>query len=192
MRTIKGPGIFLSQFIGAQPPFNSLDGLAGWAAEKGYKALQIPCNHPHIFDVEKAAESQAYCDEITARLAHYGLAISELSTHLEGQLMAVNEAYSDAFDHFAPASVRGNDDARRAWAMEKLKQAAVASARLGLTAHATFSGSLAWPFFYPWPPHNAQRFEEAFGELARRWRPILDAFDEQGVNVCFELHPGED
>ena len=69
MRTMKGPGIFLSQFIGGEAPFNTLDGLAGWAAGKGYKAVQIPCNHPHIFDVEKAAESQAYCDDITARLA---------------------------------------------------------------------------------------------------------------------------
>ena len=77
MRTIKGPGIFLSQFISAEAPFNSLDGLAGWAAGKGYKAVQIPCNHPHIFDVEKAAESQAYCDDITGTLAEHGLAISD-------------------------------------------------------------------------------------------------------------------
>ena len=126
MRTMKGPGIFLSQFIGEKAPFNTLDGLAGWAAAKGYKAVQIPCNHPHIFDVEKAAESQAYCDDITGKLGAHGLVISELSTHLEGQLVAVNEVYSDAFDHFAPAAVRGNDTARRAWATEKLKQAAVA------------------------------------------------------------------
>lgn len=102
MRTMKGPGIFLSQFIGEKAPFNTLDGLAGWAAAKGYKAVQIPCNHPHIFDVEKAAESQAYCDDITGKLGAHGLVISELSTHLEGQLVAVNEVYSDAFDHFAP------------------------------------------------------------------------------------------
>ena len=124
MRTMKGPGIFLSQFIGGEAPFNTLDGLAGWAAGKGYKAVQIPCNHPHIFDVEKAAESQAYCDEIAGKLAAHGLVISELSTHLEGQLVAVNPVYSEAFDHFAPAFVRGNEAARQAWATEKLKQAA--------------------------------------------------------------------
>ncbi len=192
MRTIKGPGIFLSQFIGGQPPFNTLDGLAGWAAEKGYKALQIPCNHPAIFDVAQAAASQTYCDEIRGKLAEFGLEASELSTHLEGQLIAVNPVYDDAFDHFAPQAVRGNAGARQAWATQTLKQAAVASARLGLTAHATFSGSLAWPWMYPWPPHNEARFRDAFSELARRWRPILDAFDEQGVNVCYEIHPGED
>ena len=192
MRTIKGPGIFLSQFIGGQPPFNTLDGLAGWAAEKGYKALQIPCNHPAIFDVAQAAASQTYCDEIRGKLAEFGLEVSELSTHLEGQLIAVNPVYDDAFDHFAPQAVRGNAGARQAWATQTLKQAAMASARLGLTAHATFSGSLAWPWMYPWPPHNEARFRDAFSELARRWRPILDAFDEQGVNVCYEIHPGED
>ncbi|EPJ5579888.1 sugar phosphate isomerase/epimerase [Citrobacter farmeri] len=192
MRTIKGPGIFLTQFIGEQAPFNSLDGLAGWAADKGYKAVQIPCHQPPIFDLAKAAQSQAYCDDINGKLAEHGLVISELSTHLEGQLMAVNPVYSDAFDHFAPAEVRGNDVVRRAWAAQRLKLAAAASAKLGLRAHATFSGSLAWPFFYPWPPHNEARFQEAFSELANRWRPILDIFDAHGVDVCFELHPGED
>jgi sugar phosphate isomerase/epimerase len=63
---------------------------------------------------------------------------------------------------------------------------------LGLSAHATFSGALAWPYFYPWPPRNAQLLDEAFRELAARWTPILDEFDEAGVDVCFELHPGED
>ncbi len=192
MKTIKGPGIFLSQFIGSDAPFNTLDGLAAWAAERGYKALQIPCHHPAIFDVAQAAESQAYCDDIIARLAGHGLVISELSTHLEGQLIAVHPAYDAAFDGFAPPEVRGNPAARQAWAVEKLEQAARASQRLGLTAHATFSGALAWPYFYPWPPHNAQLLEEAFHELAARWRPIFDVFDRHGVNVCFEIHPGED
>jgi sugar phosphate isomerase/epimerase len=70
--------------------------------------------------------------------------------------------------------------------------AAKASRNLGLKAHATFSGALAWPFFYPWPQRPQGLIEEAFSELAARWLPILDAFDEAGVDVCFELHPGED
>lgn len=192
MKTIKGPGIFLSQFIGGEAPFNTLDGLAGWAASLGYKALQIPCNHPAIFDVEKAASSQTYCDDVAGKLAEYGLVISELSTHLEGQLVAVHPAYDAAFDGFAPDALRGDPSARQAWAVNKLYQAAAASKRLGLKAHATFSGSLAWPYLYPWPPHNKALLNEAFKELALRWRPILDAFDHQGVDVCYEIHPGED
>ena len=192
MKTIKGPGIFLAQFIGAEPPFNTLDGLAEWAAGLGFKALQLPCNHPGIFDLQQAATSQTYCDEITGRLAEHGLVISELSTHLEGQLVAVNSAYDSAFDAFAPAVLRGNPAARQQWAVESVKNAARASARLGLKAHATFSGALAWPYFYPWPPHNALLLDEAFNELANRWRPILDCFDEHGVDLCYEIHPGED
>lgn len=192
MRTIKGPGLFLSQFLGDQPPFNTLEGLAGWAAGLGYKALQIPCHNKAIFDLQRAAESQTYCDEVSGKLAAHGLVISELSTHLEGQLVAVHPAYDAAFDGFAPPEVRGNAGARQAWATDILKQAAAASARLGLTAHATFSGALAWPYFYPWPPHNAALLEEAFDALAQRWRPILDCFDEHGVDVCYEIHPGED
>ncbi|MER1975499.1 sugar phosphate isomerase/epimerase family protein [Pseudocitrobacter faecalis] len=192
MKTIKGPGIFLSQFIAGDAPFNSLDGLAEWAAGLGYVALQIPCDHPAIFDLEKAAASQTYCDEIRGRLAEKGLEVSELSTHLEGQLVAVHPAYDDAFDHFAPSALRAKPQARQQWAVETVKKAAQASARLGLSAHATFSGALAWPYFYPWPPHNAALLQDAFAEQARRWRPILDVFDEHGVNLCYEIHPGED
>jgi sugar phosphate isomerase/epimerase len=45
---------------------------------------------------------------------------------------------------------------------------------------------------YPWPQRPAGLVEAGFKELARRWRPILNAFDEAGVDVCFEIHPGED
>lgn len=192
MKTLKGPAIFLSQFIDRQAPFNSLEGLAQWASALGYKAVQIPCNHPAIFDLEQASTSQTYCDDVTGLLANYGLAVSELSTHLEGQLIAVHPAHDSGFDGFAPPAVRGNAGKRTAWAIEAVKRAARASANLGLSAHATFSGSLAWPYLYPWPPHNAQLFSEAFAELARRWEPILDEFDRHGVDVCYEIHPGED
>ncbi|MFA7938407.1 sugar phosphate isomerase/epimerase family protein [Klebsiella oxytoca] len=192
MNTIKGPGIFLSQFIGDSAPFNTLAGLAEWASILGYKALQIPCNHKHIFDLELAATSQNYCDEVKGLLSTYGLEISELSTHLEGQLIAVHPAYQKAFSGFAPAAIRNNPEECQLWATNVLKNAAKASNRLGLNAHATFSGSLCWPYFYPWPPHNQHFFEESFNELGRRWIPILDCFDENGVDVCYELHPCED
>ncbi|SPZ64822.1 Inosose dehydratase [Serratia quinivorans] len=192
MKTIQGPGLFLAQFIGPQAPFDSLDGLAGWAAGLGFKSLQIPTTSATIFDLKRASHSQEYCDEVRALLAGHGLTISELSTHLQGQLVAVHPAYDPAFDGFAPVQVRGNSQARQAWATEQLLMAAQASQRLGLAAHVTFSGALAWPYFYPWPPHNALLLEEAFGQLAQCWRPILDAFDDVGVDLCYELHPGED
>ena len=193
MRTLKGPGVFLAQFIGGEPPFDTLDGLAGWAAGLGFVGLQIPCGGPDsIFDLVRAAESQDYCDDVAGRLAEHGLVVTELSTHLQGQLVAVHPAYDTLFDGFAAPHVRGDPPARQAWAVEQLKHAAVASRRLGLNAHATFSGALAWPYVYPWPQRPAGLVEEAFAELARRWRPILDVFDDQGVDLCFEIHAGED
>jgi sugar phosphate isomerase/epimerase len=193
MKTIKGPGIFLAQFIGSEPPFDRLETMAELVAGLGYVGVQVPTGGADsFFDLETAAESQAYCDDVAGVLADRGLQITELSTHLQGQLVAVHPAYDALFDGFAPRAVHGRPNDRQAWAVRQLKAAAKASRRLGLTAHATFSGALAWPYVYPWPQRPAGLVEEAFAELGRRWRPILDAFEEQGVDVCYEIHPGED
>jgi sugar phosphate isomerase/epimerase len=193
MRTLKGPGIFLAQFIGTEPPFDRLDTIAEWAAGLGYVGVQMPTGGADsFFDLEQAAGSQAYCDDIAGRLAEHGLVITELSTHLQGQLVAVHPAYDELFDGFAPPELRGKPAERQAWAVRQVKLAAKASRRLGLAAHATFSGALAWPYFYPWPQRPAGLIEEAFAELGRRWKPILDVFEDEGVDACFEIHPGED
>jgi len=189
---MKGSGIFLAQFVGSEAPFNNLPNIAEWAAGLGYTGLQIPSWESSLFDLKKAAESQNYCDELREMLAGHGLEITELSTHLQGQLVAVNPAYDELFDGFADPSVRGNPKARTAWAVDQLMLAAKASRRLGLKTHATFSGSLLWHTFYPWPQRPAGLVEDGFAELAKRWLPILDAFDAAGVDVCFEIHPGED
>jgi sugar phosphate isomerase/epimerase len=192
MKTIKGPGIFLAQFAGDEAPFNTLAGMAKWAAGLGYVGIQIPSWDRRLFDLERAAESKAYCDEILGVAAQAGVAITEISTHLQGQLVASHPAFDTLLDAFAPAELAGNAKGRQAWAIQQLLWAAKASRNLGLNAHATFSGALAWPFFYPWPQRPAGLIDEAFQELARLWMPILHAFDESGVDVCYELHPGED
>jgi len=192
MKTIKGPAIFLAQFAGDQAPFNSLSSIAKWAAGLGFKGVQIPSWDGRLFDLAKAAESKTYCDEVRGVLADAGVQVTELSTHLQGQLVAVHPAYDEAFDGFAAPEVRGNPKARQEWAVNQLMMAAKASANLGLNAHVTFSGALAWPYVYPWPQRPPGLIETAFDELARRWRPILDAFDAAGVDLCYEIHPGED
>jgi len=192
MKMIKGPGIFLAQFAGDAAPFNDLASIAKWAAGLGYKGVQIPTWDARLFDLKLAADSKAYCDEILGVLAGEGLALTELSTHLQGQLVAVHPAYDSLFDSFAPEAVHGDPVARQAWAVEQLGFAAKASNNLGLKAHATFSGALAWPYLYPWPQRPAGLVETAFAELANRWRPILDVFDNQDVDLCYEVHPGED
>jgi sugar phosphate isomerase/epimerase len=192
MKTIQGPAIFLAQFAGDAAPFNTLDSIARWASGLGYKGVQIPSWDGRLFDLQRAAESKTYCDEVRGTLARHGLAITELSTHLQGQLVAVHPAYDAGFDGFAAPAVRGDPVQRQQWAVQQMMAAAKASSNLGLTAHATFSGALAWPYLYSWPPRPAGLVEEAFDELAKRWRPILDAFDGAGVDVCYEIHPGED
>jgi sugar phosphate isomerase/epimerase len=190
--TIKGPAIFLAQFAGDAAPFNDWRAITRWAGSLGYQGVQVPSNDRRLFDLALAAESKAYCDEVAGIAAENGVAITELSTHLQGQLVAVHPAYDEAFDGFAPADLRGNPAARQRWAVEQMLLAAKASANLGLAASISFSGALAWPFVYPWPQRPAGLIETAFDELARRWRPILDAYDDAGVDLAFELHPGED
>ncbi|OMP81077.1 MULTISPECIES: sugar phosphate isomerase/epimerase [unclassified Chitinophaga] len=192
MKTIKGPGIFLAQFLGDTAPFNSLESICKWAAGLGFKGVQIPTSDPNIFDLQKAAESKTYADDIKGLVQSTGLEITELSTHLQGQLVAVHPAFSDLFDAFAPADKRGKPAARTEWAVQQLKYAAKASRNLGLDAHATFSGALLWHTVYPWPQRPAGLVETGFKELANRWLPILNEFEENGVDLCYEIHPGED
>ncbi len=192
MRTIQGPAIFLAQYMGDRPPFDSLDAIAKWAASLGFVGLQIPTWDPRCIDLDKAAKSKDYCDEWKGRLKAHGLVPSELSTHLQGQLVAVHPAYDAMFDGFAPEKVRGNPAARQKWAVEQVKKALTASKNLGLRASVTFSGALLWPYFYPWPQRPAGLVEEGFAELAKRWLPILDHAKDCGVDLCFEIHPGED
>ncbi|WP_286271430.1 sugar phosphate isomerase/epimerase family protein [Thalassotalea hakodatensis] len=192
MTQIKGPGIFLAQFCSDEAPFNDLKSICEWAASLGYKAVQIPTWDKRLFDLEKAYENESYCDEVNAIVRKAGLTISELSTHLQGQLVAVHPAYDAQFDAFAVEEVRHDPKARTEWAINQVKMAAKVSQRLGLTAHATFSGALLWQTVYPWPQRPAGLVEDGFAELAKRWLPILDAYEEAGVDLCFELHPGED
>jgi sugar phosphate isomerase/epimerase len=192
MKTIKGPAIFLAQFAGDQAPFNALASIGKWAADLGYKGVQMPSWDGRLFDLKKAAESDAYCDEVKGTLKDAGVELTELSTHLQGQLVAVHPAFDAGFDAFAAPEVRGNPKARQEWAVNQMRLGAKASKRLGLSSSVSFTGALAWPYIYPWPPRPAGLIETAFDELARRWRPILDAYDEAGVDVGFELHPGED
>jgi sugar phosphate isomerase/epimerase len=192
MKTIKGPALFLAQFAGDAAPFNSWKSITEWAADCGYAGVQVPSWDGRLFDLEKAASSKAYCDEFKGIAKDAGLEVTELSTHLQGQLVAVHPAYDTAFDGFAAPSVRGNPKARQEWAVDQVKKALTASKNLGLTAHATFSGALAWPYLYPWPQRPAGLVEEAFDELARRWLPILNHAEDCGVDVAYEIHPGED
>ncbi len=190
----KGPGVFLAQFMGDKPPFDTLENICRWVASLGYTCVQLPSWDSRVIDLTTAAESRTYCDDLIGRIKSYGLTdgITELATHLQGQLVAVHPAYSELFDGFAAPEVRGNPRARTEWAKTQLGLAIKASANLGLTAMPSFTGGLLVPYYYPWPQRPAGLVEEGFAELARRWVPIFNYADGHGVDVAFELHHGED
>ena len=189
---MKGPAIFLAQFVGDKPPFDTLENMCRWAANLGYKGIQIPTWETHLIDLKKAAGSKTYCEDLKGQVAEHGLNITELSTHLQGQLVAVHPAYDIMFDGFAPPEFRNNPKARTKWAVQQLKWAARASRNLGIDVHVTFSGALIWHTMYPWPQRPQGLVETGFKELAKRWKPILNTFDKVGVDLCYEIHPGED
>ncbi|WP_265500994.1 sugar phosphate isomerase/epimerase family protein [Paracoccus beibuensis] len=192
MKTIQGPGLFLAQFVGTSAPFDSFGAITKWAAECGYLGVQVPSGATPLMDLDLAATSSGYCDELRGQADDNGVRITELSAHVQGQLVAVHPAFDAAFDGFAPQAMRGNPVARQAWAVDQVRKTIDASANLGLDRMAAFSGALAWPYFYPWPQRPEGLVEAAFDELAARWRPILDHADSRGVDICFEIHPGED
>lgn len=192
MKTMKGPALFLAQFAGDEAPFNSWDSITKWAADCGYIGVQVPSWDGRLIDLDKASSSKDYCDEFLGKARENGVDVTELSTHLQGQLVATHPAYDIGFDGFTIPEKRGDPKARQEWAVGEVRKALTASKMMGLNAMASFSGALAWPYVYPWPQRPAGLVEAAFDELARRWRPILDHADSCGVDVCYEIHPGED
>ncbi len=190
MKQIKGPAIFLAQFLNTKKPFNSLKNITLWAKQLGYKGIQIPANEKSLLDIDKAAESKNYCDEIKGQCN--GLEITELATHLFGQLIAVHPAYNELFDTFTEPQFRGNPSARQKWAVEKMKKAIRASANMGLKVLPTFSGALMWHLMYPWPQRPKGLVELGFNELSALWQPVLNEAEEYGIDLAYEIHPGED
>jgi sugar phosphate isomerase/epimerase len=190
MRSIKGPAIFLAQFLRDEAPFNHLDSIGRWVAEKGYRGVQIPTWDARVIDVDQAAGSRTYCDEYRGRLREIGLEPTELAGHLQGQVLAMHPAYELMFEPFHPAGLRGQ--ARTAWAAEQLRKVILASASMGTDNVPVLSGGFAWHLVYPWPQRPAGLIDEAFRELAARWRPLLDLAHEKGLTLTFELHPGSD
>jgi len=190
MTTIKGPAIYLAQFIGEAEPFNSLEGLCRWAGGLGYKAIQLPTWDKRVFDLELAAKSRDYCDERMAVLKQNGLELVEICSYLQGQMMAAPPAYEKLFQNFYPHGL--NDRQRLEWAAEQLIMTIRASVNLGTANISVLSGGFAWPFFYPWPQPPEGFIDEAFRELGRRWSPVLREARNNGITISFELHPGGD
>ncbi len=190
MPSIKGPAIFLGQFMRDEEPYNNISNIGKWVASLGYKGVQIPTWDPRVIDLDRAAESKTYCDEFRGQLKAMGLEPTELGGFLAGQVLAMHPAYEVMFEPFHPAGLA--EDARTEWAAGELKKCIRASVNMGTTVIPALSGGFAWHMVYPWPQRPEGIIEEAFKELARRWRPLLDLANDNGVVFAYELHPGSD
>jgi len=190
MKTIKGPGIFLAQFLRNEVPYNNLENIASWAAKLGFKGVQIPTWERHLIDLDKAAESNDYCQEFVGKLQEIGLEITELSAHLQGQMLVVHPAYEIAFRGFHPKGQ--TPEQRTVWAADQLKKAILASEKMGLKSVPVLSGGLIWHMMYPWPQRPEGLVGEAYNELYRKWKPALDLAADKGISISYELHPGSD
>ena len=190
MKKIKGPGIFLAQFLRDEKPYNNLTDIGKWVASLGYKGVQIPTWDPRVFDLDTAAESQTYCSELSGELKDMDLVPTELASHLQGQVLAMNNSYKTAFSAFYPSGL--NDKEVIDWATDQLIKSINASVNMGLKTIPVLSGGFAWHMVYPWPQRPAGLIEEAFSELYKRWKPILDHAADKGINIAYELHPGSD
>ena len=190
MKTIKGPGIFLAQFLRDTEPYNNITSISKWVASLGFKGIQIPTWDSRVFNLDVAATSKNYCDEYKARRRADGLEVIELASYLQGQVLAVHPAYELLFQSFYPKGL--NDRARMDWAADQLRKTIIASVNFETTNISVLSGGLAWPYLYPWPQRSNGLVEEAFNELAKRWMPLLDLALDHGITFGFELHPGSD
>lgn len=190
MKKIKGPAIFLAQFLRNEEPYNTLKNIGNWVAGLGYKGVQIPAWDPRTIDLDKAAESKTYCDEYKGTLKEMGLEPTELAGFLQGQVLAVHPAYDDMFSAFHPKGLSGQ--AKTDWASGELRKCVLASNKLGLRNIPVLSGGFAWHMVYPWPQRPVGIIDEAFKELSKRWLPLLDFAKDMGCVFGYELHPGSD
>ncbi len=190
MTKIKGPAIFLAQFLGDEPPFDNLENISQWAADLGFAGVQIPTWDQRVIDLDRAAASKTYCDELKGKLHEIGVEVVELASYLQGQVLAMHPAYELMFQPFFPEGLK--DDKITAWATDQLEKSVQASVNMGTKNISVLSGGLAWLMMYPWPQRPEGIIEETFDELARRWRPVLDMAQEHGITFGYELHPGSD
>ena len=162
--------------------------LAPKAKQFGFDGLELACWGDHL-DVDRAAVDQGYCDGRQALLAKHGLGCWAISHHLAGQLVC--DPNDDRSDALAPEAVHGDPEAKRAWAVETMKNTARAARNLGLTVACGFTGSPIWHLLYSFPPVSEETIEAGYRRFAELWHPILDVFDECGVRFALEVHPTE-
>ncbi|PNY80394.1 sugar phosphate isomerase/epimerase family protein [Deinococcus koreensis] len=164
--------------------------LAPLARTMGYDGLELACWGDH-FDVQAALQDDRYVQQKRELLDRHGLECHAISNHLVGQ--AVCDPIDGRHRAIVPAHVWGDGDPEgvRGRAAQEMIDTARAAARFGVGVVNGFTGSSIWHSLYAFPPTDQAYWNAGFEDFARRWTPILDAFDEVGVNFALEVHPTE-
>lgn len=165
-----------------------IDVMCTKAASFGYDGLELACWGDH-FEVAKADD--AYCEARRALLKKHGLELYAISNHLMGQ--AVCDRIDERHKSILPEAIWGDGDPEgvRTRAAEEMIRTGQAAARLGIKVVNGFTGSSIWHLLYSFPPVSEAMIEAGYEDFARRWTPILDAFEEAGIKFGLEVHPTE-
>lgn len=166
-----------------------LEAMARKAKAWGYDGLELACWGQHV-DVVKAASDAAYSAGIRRTLEAEGLSIWAIGNHLAGQLV-LDPNTDGRSDAFAPAELAGDAEGKRRWAIEAIRQTAVAASKLGVHIVTGFTGSPIWHMIYPFPPVPQELIDAGYRTFAAVWGPILDHYRDLGVRFALEVHPGE-
>jgi sugar phosphate isomerase/epimerase len=178
-----------------------LEKLAPLARQMGYDGLELACWGDH-FDVEAAVSSKTYVKEKWELLGDYGLTSFAISNHLVGQ--AVCDNIDERHKAILSKEIWGDgspEGVRKRAAKNMITAAKAARAFFNAKPKSKgpsfpavvngFTGSSIWHSIYAFPPTSQAYYEKGFQDFAKRWTPILDAFEKQNVNFALEVHPTE-
>lgn len=169
----------------ADLPFEELcKKVSSW----GYDGIEIACWGDHM-EPEKAVKDDGYVKEKKAVLEKYNLQYYALGAHLPGQ--CVGDLYDERLNAFAPKAVHGKPEEIRKWAVQEMKNIAVAAEKMGVDTVTGFLGSPIWKFWYSFPPTPEDMVEKGFQEIVDLWNPIFDEFDAHNIRFGLEVHPTE-
>jgi sugar phosphate isomerase/epimerase len=164
--------------------------LAPLARSMGYDGLELACWGDH-FDVQEALASERYVHAKRDLLEKHGLRCFAIGSHLVGQ--AVCDLIDERHKSILPEHVWGDCDPEgvRQRAAREMQDTARAAAKFGGKAVTGFTGSSIWHSLYAFPPTSQEYWDKGFADFAQRWKPILDVFEQSGVNFALEVHPTE-
>ncbi len=179
-----------------------LEQLCKKARKFGYDGLELACWGDH-FDVKAALEDRGYCKAKWDMLGRNKLSCFAISAHLVGQ--AVCDNIDARHKSILPPHVWGDGkpEGVRTRAAAELMDTARAARRFFDVAPAAvkknlkrvvvngFTGSSIWHLLYSFPPVLPGQIEDGYKDFARRFKPILDVFEQEDVYFALEVHPTE-